>query len=217
MEDGKMSLRKIMAAVTAGLVALSVSSIAADAGTHKRAFKRVHTKSIMQATRILRTKLRTQGVMPPFAYIQFCVRHRSSCRNTSGHLAMAGTNSVKLTARLQNQLATVNTRVNSRIHPKSDVGGDKWAIGGRTGDCEDFALTKRALLIAAGWPSRALSLTVVKTAWGEGHAVLSVRTSGGTLVLDNLSRAVRSIRAVPYRIVAMQGGSSMQWSRRSDL
>jgi predicted transglutaminase-like cysteine proteinase len=151
------------------------------------------------------------SVLPPFAYIQFCVHHRSACKNTRGHLAMAGSNTVKLTKRLSKQLAHVNSRVNSRMIARADGSSDKWNVGGRYGDCEDFAMTKRAMLIAAGWPSSALSLTTVKTAWGEGHAILSVHTSGGTLVLDNLSHAVKSIKNVPYRLVSMQGSSAFNW------
>jgi predicted transglutaminase-like cysteine proteinase len=46
-----------------------------------------------------------------------------------------------------------------------------------------------------------------------GFAVLSVHTSNGVLVLDNLNRSIRPIGSVPYKIVAMQGGSSMSWRR----
>jgi predicted transglutaminase-like cysteine proteinase len=152
-----------------------------------------------------------QSVLPPFAYIQFCVHHRNSCKNTRGHLAMAGSHTVKLTKHLSHQLANVNSRVNRKIIARADSGSDKWNVGGRYGDCEDYAMTKRAMLIAAGWPSSALSLTVVKTSWGEGHAVLSVHTSGGTLVLDNLSHAVKSIKKVPYRLVSMQGPTALSW------
>ena len=151
--------------------------------------------------------------MPPFGYIQFCVRNRAACRDTAGKLAMAGHNKVKLTKQLEKQLAPVNQNVNSSMRPRRDGPSDRWAVGGRAGDCEDFAMTKRARLIAAGWPSSALSITVVRTRSGEGHAVLSVHTSQGTLVLDNLSKSVRPLRRVPYKIVAMQTGSPMQWRR----
>jgi predicted transglutaminase-like cysteine proteinase len=211
MEDESMFIKKILGIVAATCVAISFSAPDANA------FHKVHNKHVRQVSFLKHTRSHAQGAMAPFAYIQFCVHHRSSCSNTKGRLAMSGSNNVKLTSRLQLQLASINSRVNSRIRPKSDVGSDKWSIGGRAGDCEDYAMTKRALLIAAGWPSRALSLTVVKTSWGEGHAILSVHTSQGTLVLDNLSRSVKSLRAVPYKIVEMQAGSAMKWTRRSDL
>jgi predicted transglutaminase-like cysteine proteinase len=200
--------KKIIAAASL-VIAASLLSTTAEARSHVLHFKKHH--SVKMAAR------HGGGVMPPFAYIQFCVHHASACRDTKGSLAMASSNSVRLNAKLQRQLASVNSRVNNRMKPKADGGADKWAVGGKSGDCEDFAMTKRAMLIAAGWPSRALSMTVVRTAWGEGHAVLSVRTSAGTMVLDNLSRAVRPLSHVPYKVIAMQGGSALQWNRRSEL
>jgi predicted transglutaminase-like cysteine proteinase len=213
-----MFIKKIVGAVMALLVVGSISATDASARGLNHFSKKSHLvqKKLKHVASARRGGLRRGGVLPPFAYIQFCVHHRAQCANTSGKLAMKhGT--VKLTAKLQRQLASVNTRVNSRIKSRADKGADKWAVGGKSGDCEDFALTKRAMLIAAGWPSRALSLTVVKTAWGEGHAVLSVRTSGGTLVLDNLARTVKPLKRAGYRVVAMQGGSSMSWTRRTDM
>jgi predicted transglutaminase-like cysteine proteinase len=212
MEDVKMFFKKIIAIAVGTIVATSMTTSEANAGKLKQHHKQVRHHRLMQSA-----NFGGGGVMPPFAYIQFCVHHRAACSASSGHLAMVGWGHVKLTSRLQTQLASINSRVNSRMRATSDKGADKWSIGGKTGDCEDYAMTKRALLIAAGWPSRALSLTKVRTAWGEGHAVLSVRTSAGTLVLDNLARSVKSINSVPYSIVAMQGGSAMQWTRRSDL
>jgi predicted transglutaminase-like cysteine proteinase len=203
-----MDIKKIILGAAVTFIAATTFISGAEAKGHVQHIKTHHgiKKSLHQ----------TGGVLPPFAYIQFCVHHASSCRDNKGRLAMASSGKVKMTSKLQSQLASVNSRVNSRMKPVSDKGSDRWAIGGKSGDCEDFALTKRAMLIAAGWPSRALSMTVVKTAWGEGHAVLSVHTSSGTVVLDNLSHSVRPISSTPYRIVAMQGGSSLQWVRRNN-
>jgi predicted transglutaminase-like cysteine proteinase len=212
-KEDKMFIKKILGAAMALLVVGAVSATEVNAKGWNVFSKKSH---IVQKNLKHVSYARKGGVLPPFAYIQFCAKHRISCANTSGKLAMKhGT--VKLTNKLESQLASVNSRVNSRMRGVSDKGADKWAIGGKSGDCEDFALTKRAMLIAAGWPSRALSLTVVKTAWGEGHAVLSVRTSKGTLVLDNLARKVKRLKYAGYSIVSMQGSSSMQWSRRADL
>ncbi len=154
----------------------------------------------------------TKIKLPPFAYIQFCVHHRSACQATQGHLKMANARDVHLTPVLSQQLVRINAQVNATIVARADAGADQWSVGGRYGDCEDYALTKRAKLIAAGWPSRALSVTVVKTASGQGHAILSVHTSGGVLVLDNLSSVVKHINQVPYRLVSMQGDTPLQWT-----
>ena len=89
-------------------------------------------------------------------------------------------------------------------------------MGGNFGDCNSYALTKRNELMAAGWPSQALSLTVVKTSWGEGQLVLSVHMSKGAVLSDNLSHDVRPLAQVRYRRVSIQDGSALQWSNRNN-
>ena len=58
------------------------------------------------------------------------------------------------------------------------------------GDCEDYVLLKRWLLIQAGWPRGALLITVVRDKNNDGHAVLTVTTDQGDLILDNQTDAV---------------------------
>jgi predicted transglutaminase-like cysteine proteinase len=201
-------MKKIFIGAAMAILASTIAISSAEARVHK-----LHVKPHGVAKYAAKA---SGGVLPPFAYIQFCVHHAGACSDHKGSLAMAGNDTVKLTSKLQRQLASVNTKVNSRMRAVADKGADKWSVGSKSGDCEDFALTKRAMLIAAGWPSRALSMTVVKTAWGEGHAILSVHTSSGTLVLDNLSHSVRRLSSVPYSVVAMQSGSALHWVRRND-
>ena len=111
---------------------------------------------------------------------------------------MAGSNS-----------ASINAWVNANIDPVSDK--DHWGVveewdypyDGK-GDCEDFALLKRRMLIEEGFPAGALLLTVVKDAHGDGHSVLTVKTSRGDFVLDNLDDGVKAWAASPYRFVKRQ-------------
>jgi predicted transglutaminase-like cysteine proteinase len=91
-------------------------------------------------------------------------------------------------------LNRVNRSVNRRIRNASDLSNygqlDYWqAPSGSSprGDCEDYVLTKREELIAAGVPATALSIAIVETRWGESHAVLLVAGDTGEVVLDNLS------------------------------
>jgi predicted transglutaminase-like cysteine proteinase len=65
-------------------------------------------------------------------------------------------------------------------------------------------LLKRRSLIAAGFPRAALLITVVKQENGEGHSVLTVKTSLGDYVLDNLTDRVKPWSATPYRFVKRQ-------------
>lgn len=120
---------------------------------------------------------------PPAFYV-FCQQQPAECQPRGGG------GLVTLTpARLQ-ELRAVNSRVNASIREVSDQEHhgrpDVWSIptDGR-GDCEDFALTKRHQLIELGWPSSALLMTVVRNQRGEGHAVLTVVTDDGDLILNN--------------------------------
>jgi Bacterial transglutaminase-like cysteine proteinase BTLCP len=97
--------------------------------------------------------------------------------------------------------------VNGFIVPEPNTEGvlaEKWLINPASGDCNDYAVSKRFELLKRGWPARALLLSEVRTAWGEGHLVLIVRTSVGDLVLDNLTPQIRPWTRAPYHWVRMQ-------------
>jgi predicted transglutaminase-like cysteine proteinase len=115
----------------------------------------------------------------------------------------------------------VNNRVNSAIRYVSDVQqygvDDYWTMplasgGSAAGDCKDYVLEKRRALIAAGVPAQDLSIAIVKTGWGESHAVLLVATNKGELVLDSLRGEILPWRQAPYTWVERQApGSSLSW------
>jgi len=102
---------------------------------------------------------------------------------------------VVLTSERMAELRQINSHVNSTITEVSDMEQygreDVWTlpVSGK-GDCEDFALLKRKLLIQRGWPASALSITVGATSQGEAHAVLLVTTDRGQYVLDNLTSSI---------------------------
>ncbi|MFO0286146.1 MAG: transglutaminase-like cysteine peptidase [Brevundimonas sp.] len=111
----------------------------------------------------------------------------------------------------------INREVNRAIRHREDsaVYGrpDQWALGeAGVGDCEDYALAKRAALIQAGVPARALSIALVETRRGESHAVLLIDTDKGALVLDNLSPWIRRWDQTPYTWIARQTpGDPLTW------
>jgi len=63
---------------------------------------------------------------------------------------------------------------------------------------------KQKVLIGRGWPSASLLLTVVRDEKGEGHAVLTARTSQGDFILDNKSDDVRLWTRSSYQFVMRQ-------------
>jgi predicted transglutaminase-like cysteine proteinase len=75
------------------------------------------------------------------------------------------------------------------------------------GDCEDYVLLKRRMLMEAGWPREALLITVVRDQKGDGHAILTVKTDRGEFVLDNQNERVVLWAESGYRFVKRQSQS----------
>ena len=147
----------------------------------------------------------------PIGHYDFCHRYPAECSVRS-----EGSSRVTLTPELWNQLVTVNSAVNLAITPATDeqVYGkaEYWEYPTTRGDCEDIVLLKRRDLIAEGWPVGALLITVVRQRNGEGHAVLTVETDRGDLVLDSLQPRVLVWTDTDYQYVKRQSEfNSGQW------
>lgn len=141
-------------------------------------------------------------VIAPFGAIAFCKRQPLECKNQRGQAIHAIGGKVALNPRLLSLLRTVNSSVNRSIRPVKDAGGrsaDTWRVAVAAGDCEDIALTKRAALIRAGFPSAAALVATARLPSGQLHAVLVVRTDRGDYVLDNLVTSIRPWNATGYR------------------
>ena len=143
----------------------------------------------------------------PYGWFDFCNRYKGEC----------GTNAlppadVNLTAQSYKEIARIDLWVNTSVKPLSDP--DHWNVVDQWdypmdgyGDCEDYALLKRKLLIQDGFPRQALLMTVVKDSHGEGHAVLTVKTNRGEFILDNLTDAIKPWDHTGYRFVKRQSQS----------
>ena len=81
------------------------------------------------------------------------------------------------------------------------------------GDCNDYAVTKRHALLESGLPSKALRLSVVKTASGIGHLVLVVVTTKGDIVLDNLTEVIRPWQSTDYHWLKIQSATDSKFWR----
>lgn len=129
----------------------------------------------------------TRVTRPPIGWTQFCARDPGECVNRNGDVRRVALDTARMSA-----LVEVNALVNSMVASVSDLENygvlEFWTypIDNR-GDCEDYVLLKRRLLMARGWPPEALLITVVLDREGAGHAVLTVMTDQGELILDNLS------------------------------
>ncbi len=126
------------------------------------------------------------------------------------------------------KLEAVNSYVNGRVRFIDDrvqFGvADRWMPASETlargrGDCEDFALAKRAMLRAAGIPDKDLYLVVLKDLTRRAdHAVLVVRAAGRFLVLDNgTNRIVDSSDVQDYKpILTFTANSAYTHGYRRD-
>lgn len=140
----------------------------------------------------------------PLGYTQFCQTAPADCQ--------AGTHEARdvvLAGQAWRTLEAVNQTVNQTVEPVTDqdhYGRAEWwayPVDGK-GDCEDYVLEKRRLLIQAGWPRSALLITVVRDRKGDGHAVLTVKSDRGEFILDNQEDQILAWQETGYRYVKRQ-------------
>lgn len=143
----------------------------------------------------------------PIGWVEFCSVSPSECA-----IGASTPRDVVLTPKAWKDLVRVNAWVNDTIKPITDL--EHWGVVERWsypddgyGDCEDYVLLKRRMLIQAGWPREALLITVVRDKKDEGHAVLTVKTDKGDYILDNQNEDVRLWSDTGYRFVKRQSQS----------
>ena len=150
--------------------------------------------------------------LAPFQHVRFCLRYPSDCKSNP-----AENDHIDLDAETSELLKRVNHSVNLSIIPTvKDYGpnlGDGWTIAPDTGDCNDYAVTKRHQLLESGLPSKALRLSVVKTASGIGHLVLVVVTTKGDFVMDNLTEVIRPWQSTDYHWLKIQSATDSKFWR----
>jgi predicted transglutaminase-like cysteine proteinase len=141
---------------------------------------------------------------PPIGWVEFCADNPREC-NT----APSAPRDVVLTTKAWKDLVRVNKWVNDKIKPMTDM--EQWGVVEKWsypdtgyGDCEDYVLLKRRMLIQAGWPREALLITVVRERNGDGHAVLTVKTDKGEFILDNQHPDILLWSDTVYRFVKRQ-------------
>jgi predicted transglutaminase-like cysteine proteinase len=142
----------------------------------------------------------------PIGHYEFCQSHRSECGANRAAAAL------DMTEAKWDLVRFVNNLVNTTIIPMTDkeiYGKDEvWAYPTTAGDCEDFALLKRRILIQRGISPANLLMTVVRKPDGEGHAILTLRTTKGDFILDNLAQTVKPWFDTPYSFIKRQSSAN---------
>jgi predicted transglutaminase-like cysteine proteinase len=145
----------------------------------------------------------------PYGWLHFCGAEPAECEPSPLLPKM-----VQLNSQSWAELKQINTIVNREIEPIGDE--DHYGIyeqgilnwwtypNDGKGNCNDYVLMKRKLLIEAGWPKAALLMTVVIDHNGAGHLVLMVPTDGGDLILDNKTADIVEWNRPSHRLFTIQ-------------
>jgi predicted transglutaminase-like cysteine proteinase len=192
--------RAILSAALAAAVIALLGAAAAEAASNRPVF--VSVRATARA---------------PIGWVEFCNQNPKECAAASSQ-----PRDVVLTSKVWKDLVRVNKWVNDTIKPVTDM--DHWGVVERwsypddgKGDCEDYVLLKRRILIQAGWPREALLVTVVRDKKGDGHAVLTVKTDKGEFILDNQEEQVLLWSDTGYRFVKRQSqGNPNVWVALGD-
>jgi predicted transglutaminase-like cysteine proteinase len=148
--------------------------------------------------------------LAPFQHVRFCLRYPADCKSDPAESPV-----IELNAETSELMNHINHSVNAAIMPVFKKAAielqDGWTIAPTTGDCNDYAVTKRHELLQSGLPAKALRLAVVKTSSGIGHLVLVVATTKGDLVLDNLTEVIRPWQSTDYHWLKIQSASDARY------
>ncbi|MCJ8309224.1 MAG: transglutaminase-like cysteine peptidase [Rhizobiaceae bacterium] len=139
----------------------------------------------------------------PIGHAYFCEQLPQECQVRSRQ-----TSAPVLTRKRWADLVEVNNYSNRAVAPVTDLDyygvEEHWTYPKSYGDCEDYVLLKRYMLLQRGWPASSLLITVVKQPNGDGHAVLTVRTDRADFVLDNLDNKIKQWDKTSYRFLKRQ-------------
>lgn len=190
-----MSIHRGNAAILAGAVLASLLGLVASAQAATAPLPRATFAAVGGKTSV------------PYGWVDFCGRYATDCDVQPMEPA-----DVDLTPAALKEIERVDRQVNTAVTPVTDM--DHWGVVDRwdypvdgKGDCEDYALLKRNILIHAGYPRQALLMTVVKDHEGEGHAILTIKTNRGEFVLDNLTDKVLAWSDTGYKFIKRQSQS----------
>ncbi|GJE38465.1 transglutaminase-like cysteine peptidase [Methylobacterium persicinum] len=148
---------------------------------------------------------------PIAAWTTFCQDYAAEC-----DVDRSEPSKITLTPAIWNTIVAVNRRINKSVEPMTDMEhlhvADRWDLAeDGIGDCEDFQLLKRHILAEAGLPRRAMRMTVVIDEKGEGHAVLTLITDRGDLVLDNKTNTILPWHRTGYVFIKRESQDTTAW------
>ncbi len=196
MRDAVSTLRR-------GLAIVAVATVAMTGGAAAQTLASLSTSDVGAKVR--------GDAKPIAAWTTFCQDYAAECAVDRSEPAR-----ITLTPAIWSTITAVNKRINKSVEPMTDMDhlhvADRWDLAeDGIGDCEDFQLLKRHLLAEAGLPRRAMRMTVVIDEKGEGHAVLTLITDRGDIVLDNKTNAILPWHRTGYVFIKRESQDATAW------
>ena len=189
--------RTVKTILAAALITTSVAphAMAFNAGLSKDLWSRRSQAAYMRSS---------EPTLAPMSWVRFCIANAGQCQGGGGD------DTVTLTPDKRAAMEAVNRTVNGSIRAVNyaDLNAHRWSVAPTEGNCNDYAVTKRAELLRQGFPAGALRMAVARTRWGEGHTVLVVRTDSGDLVMDSLRGAILPWRQTGLRWISVQSSAN---------
>lgn len=148
------------------------------------------------------------GAYPP-GFTRFCEERPTDCLpSEAAEISFA---------KWQGTIESVNAAVNRAITYKLDENqpsGDLWTIEPKTGDCDDYAITKMHRLLKAGVPRGAMRMAFAFQFEDIPHMMLLVDTDEGLLALDNRSDEIIEIEQYILSGLSVQDASDPKLWRK---
>jgi len=183
------------------LVSVCAAALAASAGNTAAGERVAYASAMHERAVYVSVGAVTRA---PIGWVEFCVEYKAECKTQR-----EDPRDILLTAKVWSDMVKVNEWVNDNVKPITDL--EHWGVVERwnypddgRGDCEDYVLLKRRMLMRAGWPRQALLITVVRDKKGDGHAVLTVKTDRGEFILDNQTEQILAWNETGYHFVKRQ-------------
>ena len=190
--DGNTVISKVLSVKLATVLIAILMAGTIDAVPASAQAKRLAHASVAEMTQ------------PPFGWVEFCARGPTECAGPT-----TVPRNLVLSTKVWMDLVHINRWVNETIKPLTDL--EHWGVIERWsypddgyGDCEDYVLLKRRILVQSGWAREALLVTVVRDKGDKTHAVLTVTTDKGDYVLDNQNADILLWSETGYRFLKRQ-------------
>ena len=145
---------------------------------------------------------------PPSGFVAFCDRNPGECQPHRNQPSR-----IQFTEDLRETLEKVNIVVNRAVQPVDDSDhygiAEFWTVPvDGEGDCEDYVLAKRKMLMLLGVPEPGLRIAVVMNPRKVRHAVLTVVTDRGDFVLDSIQNEILAPENTGYVWIERQDPAS---------